>query len=181
MIAYSTLTAFLPLARYSRDSSSFWNRYNSDFRRIVELSKKFEEDIKKLNPYFLFDEKILEVLPKEKKKPDKKEDPKRETRALEAIKQRIAEITFSDSPRDIKERPKFYTIFKLTENSLPEGRFKGALITRTKQELYEFKTRNTEESYLRSYNLIFIVMPLLGLVEGSLVNDWLAYKQRHKR
>ncbi len=178
MVAYSVLTAFLPLTNCQQNHSDFFGGYSYEFRKMVEFSARFKNDIEKLNPYFLFDGEILKSLPTEKQ--EKPKITERGTRTFDAIKDRIAKIQFSDSPKDIREKPKFYDRFKLTENGLPE-RFKEALILRSKQELYKFKTTNGEVNYLRSYSLIFLVMPLLGLIEDSLVDEWIKIKTNKER
>lgn len=190
MMAYSLLTIFLPLAISSKNNNTFWDSYRSEVGTMVYLSTKFKNEISELGPRFLFDNSMTKdyLLDRNddtfwkghgKDSGDKKK--KEGTRAFEAIKERIANITFSDSPTDIKERPKFYSRFKLSENGLPEGRFKEAIVKRTKTELYQFKTTNSDESYITSYCLIYVVMPMLGHIDNSLVEDWLKIKQRHGR
>ena len=191
MVAYSLLTILLPLANPSKNNNNmFWGNYSSEVETMVYLSTKFKTEISELGARFLFDNSLTKyyLLNRNddtfwnghgKDSGDKKK--KEGTRAFEAIKERIANITFSDSPRDIKERPKFYSRFKLSENGLPEGRFKQAIVERTKSELYKFRTTNSDESYIISYGLIYVVMPMLGHVDNSLVEDWLKLKQKHKR
>ena len=181
MVAYSLLTIFLPLTKSGKDNNTFWKDYRPEFEQMVNISAKFKKEIQDLGARFLIESSSLNYPSEVKTKKDSDDDEKEGTRAFKSVKERIANITFSDSPRDIKERPKFYLRFKLSENGLPEGRFKQALVERAKSELYTFRTENSENSYITSYCLIYVVMPYLGFFDNSMVDDWLKIKQRHKR
>ena len=183
MVAYSLLTIFLPLTKAGKnDNNTFWEDYRLEFEQMVKISARFKKEIQDLGARFLIESSSTDYPSEAKPKEDSNdEDEKEGTRAFKAVKERIANITFSDSPRDIKERPKFYLRFKLSENGLPDGRFKQALVERAKSELYTFRTENSENSYITSYCLIYVVMPYLGFFDNSMVDDWLKIKQRHKR
>ncbi len=175
MVSYAVLTTLLPITHPNNARFSFFERYAQQFRRLFDVSRIFEGTIMELNPYFMMHKEELQIGPGQRIKQKEQFG----TRAFEAVKRRIAEVVFSDSPRNIRERPKFYARFSVIDGNMPE-RLKEALLRRSNQELYEFRTEKTEEKYVGSYSLIYIVMPFLNLIEPTSIQDWLLIKQRNK-
>ncbi|MBI4154562.1 hypothetical protein HY498_00555 [Candidatus Woesearchaeota archaeon] len=169
MVAYTVISTVFPLM----NSNGNWNRYQQHLKRFIYLASTYQDQISELNPRFLVDESLINLCYTGKNN----KLPERKTKAFYKLERRIAELTFSDSPKDIRERPKFYFRFRLTEKQIPE-RLKEALNLRSKEELYKYKQSGSEENLIRSYSLIFLVMPLLGIINQDLVEDWLKEKSK---
>jgi len=171
MVAYTVISTIFPLM----NSNGNWNRYQQHLKKFVYLASTYQDQISELNPKFLVDESLINLCYTGKNKNDKL--PERKTKAFYKLEKRIAELTFSDSPKDTRERPKFYLRFRLTEKQISE-RLKEALNYRAKEELYKYKQSDSEENLIRSYSLIFLVMPMLGIIDEGLVEVWLKEKSK---